>query len=85
MGFYRKKPVVVEARQWNGENAGELEEWIGESYETWIPSLSQIKIFTLKGEMTASIGDYIIKNVVGEFYPCDSHVFKKTYEKVEWK
>ena len=42
-----------------------------------------LKVKTLEGEVIASIGDYIIKGVIGEFYPCKPDVFKKTYEKVE--
>ena len=42
-----------------------------------------IKIKTLKGEMLASIGDFIIKGVDGEFYPCKPDIFQKTYEEVE--
>lgn len=41
-----------------------------------------LKIHTLEGEMTASVGDYIIKGVNGEFYPCKPDIFHKTYEKI---
>lgn len=51
------------------------------SYET--PDAQVIKIETLEGVMDASIGDWIIKGVNGEFYPCKPDIFEKTYEAVE--
>lgn len=43
----------------------------------------KLKIKTLEGVMTADIGDYIIKGVNGEFYPCKPDIFEKTYEEVK--
>lgn len=78
-GKYRKKPVVIEAVQWQGNNWREITEWGCKSAQTqddelWIP--------TLEGIMKASVGDYIIKGVNGEFYPCKPDIFHKTYEKI---
>lgn len=76
---YRKKPVVVEAVQWTGENHAEMCEFID-------PEVFEIKpkegliIHTLEGDHHASPGDYIIKGVNGEFYPCKPDIFAKTYE-----
>ena len=76
---YRKKPVVVEAVQWTGENHAEMCEFID-------PEVFEIKpkegliIHTLEGNHHASPGDYIIKGVNGEFYPCKPDIFAKTYE-----
>ena len=76
---YRKKPVVVEAIQWTGENHAEMCEFID-------PEVFEIKpkegliIHTLEGDHHASPGDYIIKGVNGEFYPCKPDIFAKTYE-----
>lgn len=76
---YRKKPVVIEAVQWTGENHAEMCEFID-------PEVLEIKpkegvvIRTLEGEHHASPGDYIIKGVNGEFYPCKPGIFVKTYE-----
>ena len=76
---YRKKPVVVEAVQWTGENRAEMCEFID-------PEVFEIKpkegliIHTLEGDHHASPGDYIIKGVNGEFYPCKPDIFAKTYE-----
>ena len=79
---YRKKPVVVEAIQWHGVNFIAVDEFITVHHETY-PSQGIVKIPTLEGEMTASIGDYIIKGISGEFYPCKPEIFELTYEQVD--
>lgn len=82
---YRKKPVVVEAIQWTGENTGEIMDFLGESYicSCFIPSTNiYISIKTLEGTMRARKNDYIIKGVNGEFYPCKPDIFQMTYEEV---
>ena len=77
---YRKKPVVVEAVQFNGTD--ESAEWLlpqlisGEIGR----SCNKLYIKTLEGVMEANVGDYIIKGVNGEFYPCKPDIFEKTYE-----
>ena len=77
---YRKKPVVIEAIQFNGENQGDVAEFMGEMIRTnFFPD---ILIETLDGTMKANIGDYIIKGVKGEFYPCKPDIFEMTYEPV---
>jgi hypothetical protein len=90
---YRKKPVVIEAVQWTGHNEAELTAFYPgafyslESDAAWnagiAPPVFSVKITTLEGVMTASPGDYIIKGVSGEFYPCKPDIFEKTYELVE--
>jgi hypothetical protein len=86
MAKYRKKPVVIEAIQFldNAERLAELSKFIGGdikvSYKHPIPF---IEIETLEGTMRAIEGDYIIKGVNGEFYPCKPDIFEKTYELVE--
>lgn len=79
MPFYREKPVVIEAVQWTGGNAVSLLDWIGESAEQDGPDLI---IHTLEGDHEASLGDWIIKGVKGEFYPCKPDIFEATYEAV---
>lgn len=76
---YRKKPVVVEAVRWTGENHGEMCEFIDPEVFEMIPHVGLV-IHTLEGDHRASPGDYIIKGVNGEFYPCKPDVFEKTYE-----
>lgn len=102
MKKYRKKPVVVEAVQWDGKNLMEIEcfrkgvslhgfrmsiaentqeFWRQEEYERIVEEKG-LHIRTLEGEMKANVGDYIIKGVNGEFYPCKPDIFEKTYEEV---
>ena len=76
---YRKKPVVVEAVQWTGENHAEMCEFIDPEALEIIPRIGLV-IHTLEGDHHASPGDYIIKGVNGEFYPCKPDIFAKTYE-----
>jgi len=79
---YRKKPVVIEAMQLQG-NAEQVMKWLTENGcgAAWeLDSDLPVYIETLEGIMTANQGDYIIKGVNGEFYPCKSDIFAKTYE-----
>ena len=97
MAKFRKKPVVIESVQWTGGNHREMFDFLsfkqGENeYMTaqgayFYIDHSKVEgglvIKTLEGEHLASIGDWIIKGVNGEFYPCKPEIFIKTYEKVE--
>lgn len=76
---YRKKPVVIEAIQWIGNNLSEIDNFIGRTVDN---KETTLVIHTLEGDMEASIGDYIIKGVNGEFYHCKPDIFDKTYEEV---
>lgn len=76
---YRKKPVVVEAIQYNGKNKVEIQLFVNMYLDETIKGL---KIPMIEGDMFASVGDYIIKGVQGEFYPCKPDIFEKTYEAV---
>ena len=76
---YRKRPVTIEAIQWLGTNLSEIDDFVGGSIAN---KGTTLVIHTLEGDMEASIGDYIIKGVKGEFYPCKLDIFAKTYEKV---
>lgn len=76
---YRKKPVVINAVQWTGQNADELARFLGGGLTFRGEDLI---IKTLEGDMKARQGDYIICGVNGEFYPCDEGIFEKTYEPV---
>ncbi|KEI12784.1 hypothetical protein [Clostridium novyi] len=88
MNKYRRKPVEIEAVQFVGDftSYNKIKEFAKENIEikgmgTTGPIMLIVK--TLEGNMIVSVGDYIIKGVKGEFYPCKPDVFKKTYEKVE--
>jgi len=74
---YRKKPVVIEACQFNGKNTADIFSWMKTRR---LSKGSTIVIHTLEGDMYASPGDWIIKGVEGEFYPCKPDIFEKTYE-----
>lgn len=78
---YKKKPVVVEAIQFVGNNFNEVEQFA--KGKTLYDILGRFYIDTLEGEMLVSKGDYIIKGVEGELYPCKPDIFHKTYEEVE--
>ena len=92
---YRKKPLIVEAIRWNGNTAlSEVEKFMGycpnvklfseSAYVAGVaPPLFTVLISTKEGTMEASPGDWIIKGVHGEFYPCKPDIFEKTYEKVD--
>lgn len=98
MPTFRKKPVEIEARQWDGTAAGAtgIIDWIlsagaTASYACADPdrcaefggdSPHNIRIATLEGSITASLNDYVIKGVQGEFYPCKLDIFAATYEAV---
>lgn len=78
---FRKKPVEIEAWQFDGTNRGNIIAWMREhGVETVNPLGSLFLISTLEGTMTADIGDWIIKGVKGEFYPCKPDIFDLTYD-----
>lgn len=95
MAKYKKRPVVIEAKQWDGGNATEIMLFVGKKLSVSTPPHGMeldldipkegysIVIPTLEGDMRAIRGDYIIKGIVGEFYPCKEAVFIDSYEKVE--
>ena len=96
MPMFRKKPVVIEAVQWTGDNLRQIMTFTDGPPETrtahagimWdqyeaLVAAEGLKIFTLEGKMRAAVGDWIIKGVKGEFYPCKPDIFAATYEAVE--
>ncbi len=83
MSKFRKKPVVIEAIQFKGdENMGEIDSFMDgqNGFQAWP---DRVVIKTLEGIMYGDIGDWIIKGVKGEFYPCKPDIFEATYEAVE--
>lgn len=79
---YRKKPVVIEAMQYQREdNIHEVLDFANEAM-IYNPIENEYYIKTLEGDVKISKGDYIIKGVQGEFYPCKPDIFEQTYEKV---
>ena len=92
MAKYKKKPIVIEAIQWNGKNTKEILEFMGQvvdlsnsiaqdRFEDFELSLKDgWKITTLEGGHTAQINDFIIQGIQGEIYPCKPDIFAATYE-----
>ena len=86
MQKFVKKPVVIEAVEYNGANKEEIEAFVGKKLDTIYTELKEpleLKIPTLEGDMKVSKGDYVIKGIKGEFYPCKPDIFKSTYNVVE--
>ena len=85
---YRKKPIVVEAIKFDGSNGDEIIRWAHKDLPKEANSIitlwprPSLNIRTLEGGMTASPGDWVIKGIKGEFYPCKPDIFEATYEKV---
>lgn len=85
---YRKRPVTIKAVQFldDPETLAELSKLgldpVNVDYS--VPNFPVLKIHTLEGVMTVNVGDYIIKGVKGEFYPCKPDIFEKTYEEIEY-
>lgn len=87
MPKFVKKPIEVEAIQWDGTD--ETKRLIEERFNielkitpNWLDQTNDLVIDTLEGKMTAIVGDWIIKGIKGEIYPCKNDIFKETYEPV---
>jgi len=86
---FQKKPIVIEAINFDGKNAKEIYAWSnGVVVESPVlepthdnPTGRYLQIKTLEGTMTANINDYIIKGIAGEFYPCKPQIFFNSYER----
>ncbi len=86
---FRKKPVVIEAMQLLRSEENAVREWIesnGGECMSWLPERAHGRMFagllisTLEGQVCASYGDWIIRGIKGEFYPCKPDIFDATYE-----
>jgi hypothetical protein len=78
---FRKKPVEIEAIQFTGNNHSQVGDFLG-----WVDgwaSPNEVVIETREGTMRGDVGDWIIKGVKGEFYPCKPDIFEATYEAIE--
>ena len=85
---FRKKPVVIEAVRWTGRNLNEVLQFVGRDKLVQLRDLNDhptgvLVVETLEGDMRADKGDWIIKGVKGEFYPCKPDIFAATYEPAE--
>lgn len=86
----QKKPVIVEVCQWTGANVNEITSFCGSvAHDIYQINLANMPveysliIKTLEGNMRTEPGDYIIKGVHGEFYPCKPDIFRETYDIIE--
>jgi hypothetical protein len=86
MGHYRKKPIVIEAIQYDGTTESEhlILSWVdsfnGDAYAIGPDHDRAIEIRTLEGMMQAIPGDWVIRGLKDEFYPCKPDIFDATYE-----
>lgn len=85
MQKFVKKPVVIEAIQYDGANITEIETFVGEKLPTIMTSDlgAQLVLSTLEGDMKVTKGDYVIKGIKGEFYPCKPDIFKQSYNMIK--
>ena len=87
--IFRKKSINVAAIQWTGANVEEVKTFFGEESKKCnilldpYQSKGNLIIETLEGSFTALPGDFIIRGIKGEYYPCKPDIFEKTYEVVE--
>ena len=83
MSKFRKKPVVIEAIQYDGSSESMKEiSAMSDREIRWMSNNNTIVIETLEGNMRANIGDWIIKGIKGECYPCKPDIFEATYERI---
>lgn len=82
---FRKKPVTIDAIQYTGDNPSAVCVWAASFGEAGFFDVAKdhLTIPTLEGDHRADIGDWIIRGVKGEFYPCKPDIFAMTYEPVE--
>jgi len=79
---FRKKPIEIEAVQWDGTNVSAIRELFGAFTDWHLDACEFLIIKTLEGDHRANPGDWIIKGVRGEFYPCKPDIFAATYDAV---
>lgn len=80
MSKYRKKPVVIDAEQWQGSNLNADDSLFQSPSVIIKEDGSEFMVATLEGTMTGKMGDWLIIGVNGEYYPCKDEIFQKTYE-----
>ena len=82
---FMKRPVIVEAVQYHGTGEIEGPPWIGEAIQAGVlisTDSGQLGVHTLEGIMFVSPGDWIIRGIRGELYPCKPDIFSETYQEV---
>lgn len=87
--YVKKHVIAIDAVKWDGNNLSVIKDFVGKDLEYTLSDTAgkfpviDMKIHTLEGIMKVSEGDYIIKGVDGEFYPCKPDIFEKTYDKID--
>lgn len=81
MAKYRKRPVIIDAILWSGDNIGVVTDFMNH-HNAIQDENNGLSVHTLEGTTIASVGDWIIRGVQGEFYPCKPDIFAATYEPV---
>lgn len=81
---FRKKPVEVEAIQFTDKSKNEVFGWVTcqKTASFDMENKPVLVIKTLEGQMTAMMGDWVIKGIKGEFYPCKPDIFERSYDKI---
>lgn len=77
----RKRPVEVDAYQYTGDNADRIVAWVGPDAYTTLDG--ELIIGTLEGDHKAAPGDWVLRGVEGEHYPCKPSIFAATYDQVD--
>lgn len=97
MAHFRKKPIVIEAIQWQPGFQGDVPKWISAALDSPCAPGGRLKtgkilritndlhVGTREGTMIAEVGDWVIRGIKGEIYPCKPDIFEATYEPVEMK
>lgn len=85
---YRRVPLVLEAHQLTKDSVSKIKEWTKQDLPWWANGYSPTNITgvylqTLEGTVQATFGDYIVKGIDGEFYPCKPDIFARIYEEVK--
>lgn len=82
MARFRKKPVIVDAIQFTGSNVAEVAALLDWDYDEGTSDDETLIIETLNGDVTVSVGEWIVRGIAGEGYPCRADIFAATYDPV---
>ena len=82
MKKYVKKPIPISALQWTGDNLEEIKSFCTDENEKekCFTNNKDLWIYTMEGQLMAKVGDFIIRGIAGEFYPCEQDIFRKSYD-----
>jgi hypothetical protein len=78
-----KKPITIEALQFNGCNQENIRDWVGHKVSAHHRNTGKLYINTLEGTLVVNIGDYVVQGIAGEFYPVREDIFNQSYEEIK--